>query len=74
MLYDSVNRCIDLIIETVIWRDALDACLKDFLVEKDLFHGECTTKLMTDYVADRNITDKNIRLAYYSRDEGCVFK
>eukprot|EP00957_Ditylum_brightwellii_P134961 10290248-Ditylum_brightwellii.AAC.1 len=56
MLYDAVNRSIDLTIDDVIGRDAFNVRLQEFVRAKVLTHDRCSNKVVTVCTAGGNVT------------------
>lgn len=74
MLYDAVNRSIDVTIHEVIGVAVFNARLDEFRRAKARVRSECQSKVVTVCDANGTITNKEDRSACYSEDVGCGYK
>lgn len=58
MLYDAIDRSIDLTIDDVIGRDVFNVRMQEFLTAKAVIHGSCS--IVTGCTADGRRTNKQV--------------
>ena len=71
MVYDAINRSIDVTIDDVVGRDVFNVRLQEFLRAKALAQDRCSNKVVMTCTADGNLTAVNERSVCYNGDVGC---
>ena len=71
MVYDAVNRSIDVTIDNVIGRDAFNVRLQEFVRAKTLTQDSCSKSVVMTCTADGKINAGRKRSVCYSGDIGC---
>ena len=71
MVYDAINRSIDVTIDDVVGRDVFNVRLQEFLRAKALAQDSCSNKVVMTCTADGNLTAVNERSVCYNGDVGC---
>ena len=74
MLWDAVNRSLDLTIDDAIGRDAFEARLREFVAAKALVRDRCADTVMTECTADGKLTAPKDRTKCYSGGVGCGYE